>query len=568
MLSAMLFIPHYLNMRINTVPEFMKRRFGGSCYRFISYYALFTTVVTWLGSTLYTGSLLTSQIMGWPFWVSALVLTAIATSFTVAGGLAAVVITDAFQSVLMIVGAVTLTVIACAKIGSIEHLIESVPPKYWRLIRPAGDAHFPWHAMFLGYPVLAIWFWCTDQTIIQRVLGTKDLRNGQLGAVLTGYLKILPPLIFLFPGILCYVLHPNLENSDRAFVTMVDHYLPVGMVGLIIAVLIAAVVTTLDSALNSFSTVFTLDIYVRKFRPEATPAETKWIGRVVTCVAACIAVGYALFMAGVGKEMFDLFSTVMSFISPTMAAVFMVGILWKRATAKAALATLVLGTAVSLPLAVCHLKDWPSASEGVLTLSGKDTVENYEKVLGTVEYMNQSENPTAAPRALALVADPKTPGRRDLGAVALEVPAGGTEMEAMPIFPDAPSRLDGLEGGHLHSLTLTLENLEDGADEVLSFDTRGTNISGSYNNHFWPHYLFFAFLLFAGLGSFMIVVSLLTKKSPEQEDLPTMKEAYANQDTKSGGVWVLWGILAVIMVSLYAFFELLPMLTASFRMGG
>ena len=140
-------------------------------------------------------------------------------------------------------------------------------------MRSSDDDVYPWHAVLLGYPVLAIWFWCTDQTIVQRALGAKSLRESQLGIVFCGYLKIIPPFIFMLPGILCYVLHPDLANPDEAFMTMVTNYLPVGMTGLIVAVLIAALVSTVDSGLNSFSTVFTLDIYVKKFRPDATQAE-------------------------------------------------------------------------------------------------------------------------------------------------------------------------------------------------------------------------------------------------------------------------------------------------------
>ncbi|NOX56257.1 MAG: sodium/solute symporter, partial [Planctomycetes bacterium] len=273
MLLAMLFVPYYLATGISTMPQFMKRRFGPATYEFLSWYALFTTIILWLGGTLYASGVLLSQIMNWPVWISIVVLTVIATSFTVAGGLAAVVITDSFQAILMILGSAALTVIAFNKVGGFGPLLDRVPADYWKLIRPVGDKDFPWHAMFLGYPVLGIWFWCTDQTIVQRVLGARDVRQGQLGAVFAGFLKILTPLIFMMPGILCFLLHPELDDPDEAFMTMVTQYLKPGMVGLIVAVLIAAVISTIDSGLNSFSTVFTLDIYVRRLRPEATPSE-------------------------------------------------------------------------------------------------------------------------------------------------------------------------------------------------------------------------------------------------------------------------------------------------------
>ena len=434
MLLAMLFVPHYLNTKISTMPEFMMRRFGQPTYRFLSWYALFTTIALWLGATLYTGGILFGQIMGWPVWLSVVVLTVIATSFTVAGGLAAVVITDAFQSILMIFGATVLTIIALAEVGSLDRLVYGVPPDYWKLIRPAADSQYPWPAVFLGYPVMGIWFWCTDQTVVQRVLGAKDLRHGQLGIVFAGYLKILPPFLFFLPGIICFVLHPKLASSDHAFITMVTTHWPVGMVGRVFAVLIAALISTLDSGLNSFSTIFTLDIYVKTLRPEATKKEIKWIGRAATLAAAGIGIVFTIAMGSASKDMFDLFQSVIGFIAPPMSAVFLIGVLWKRATSTAAISTLIVGSIVSLSVGACHIWDWPNAE-------------------------------------------------------------------------------------------------------------------------FWPHFLLLSFYLFVGICAFMVVISLLTQKSPEEENLPTLKETYTNQGTQPGPVWTFWGLLAVIMLALYLVFN-------------
>jgi SSS family solute:Na+ symporter len=178
--------------------------------------------------------------------------------------------------------------------------------------------------------------------------------------VFAGYLKILTPFIFMLPGMLCFVLFPDLEQPDKyAFMTMVTECLVPGMVGLIVAVLIAAVISTIDSGLNSFSTVFTLDIYVKRLRPEATSQEIKWLGRMATIVAACIAVATALAIGTVDKTMFDLLQSIISFIAPPMAAVFTIGVLWRRATGKAAFWSLVLGSLVSVSVGVCQMADWP-----------------------------------------------------------------------------------------------------------------------------------------------------------------------------------------------------------------
>ncbi len=358
-LLAMLFIPHYMTTKISTMPEFIKHRFGEPSYRFLSFYVLLSTLILWLGGALYAGGILLSQILGWPLLTSLIVLTTIAAVLTVAGGLAAVIVTDTFQSILMIAGSTILTIIAFDKIGGLDGLVQNTPKNYWTLIRPMSDQAYPWIAVFLGYPILGIWFWCTDQTIVQRVLGAKDIRNGQLGAVFTGFLKILPPLIFMLPGVFCFLLHPNLDNPDKAFITMVTNYLPIGMPGLIVAVLVSALISTVDSGLNSFSTVFTLDIYCRYFSPNSTAQERKFIGRIVTVLSAAAAILFALWMGKLGKNMFDLLQGIIAFLAPPMAAVFLIGILWKRATAKAALSTLVGGSILCLTIGYFHLNDQP-----------------------------------------------------------------------------------------------------------------------------------------------------------------------------------------------------------------
>ncbi|MHC4074954.1 MAG: sodium:solute symporter family transporter [Planctomycetota bacterium] len=360
LLLALVFIPHYLNYKISTMPEFVSRRFDNRCRTFLSWYTVLTTVVVWLGGILYCGGLLLSQIMNWPVWLCVMVLACIATSFTVAGGLEAVVITDTFQAILMIVGSAALVVIGLQKVGGIDKLIESVPPDYWKLIRSTDDAYYPWHAILLGYPVLGVWFWCTDQTIVQRVLGARDLKQGQLGVAWGCLLKTLVPFLFFVPGILCKVLHPNLSDPDAAYVTMIANYLPIGMTGLIIAVLVSALISTVDSGLNSLSTVFTLDIWCKKVRPNASVKERILIGRITTVGAALIAVLYAIGLTTIkGMNLWDLMISVNSFLAPTLAVVFLLGVFWKRATSTAAFWTMVICTICSVSFGVYYLKFWP-----------------------------------------------------------------------------------------------------------------------------------------------------------------------------------------------------------------
>jgi SSS family solute:Na+ symporter len=390
-------------------------------------------VVLWLGGALYAGGLLLSQIMDWPLWVSVVALMTVATFLTVAGGLAVVMVTDSFQSILMIVGAGALTVIGFSHVGSLDVLLETVPPERWALFRPASDPAYPWPAILLGYPILGIWFWCTDQTIVQRVLGARDLNQGQRGALFTGFLKICTPFIFTLPGFFCFVLHPGLEDPDKAFMTMVANYMPAGAVGLIVAVLIAALISTIDSGLNSFSTIFTLDIYQRKFKPDASAHHLKTVGRVVTIAIGLAGIGIALSMQTVGKNLFDLLQGIIAYFAPPMAAVFLIGVLWRRATAVSALVTLVVGSTVSLGI-------------------------------GVMDFMK---------------------------------------------FPR--------EG-------------------------------------FWPHFLLMSFYLFAGISLFMVVLSLLTRNSANEEQFPSPAEA-SRRGGATPAVWFGWAVLGAIMAGLYLLFN-------------
>lgn len=359
-LLGMVFVPFYLSTNISTMPEFVKKRYGKSCYTFMSFYSLFGTVVLWIGGTLYAGGALLAQLLGWEVMPSIWVLAVLSTVFTVTGGLRAVMVTDSFQSVLIIIGAAILTISAFLHLDSLSALrdvtVEGTRPELtWKLFHPAGSAT-PWYAFVLGFPVLSLWFWCSDQTIVQRALGARNLAQGQAGTLFCGFLKILPPFIFLLPGIIAAVLMPGIEDDKDVFLLMVNTYLGSGLKGLIVAVLVAAVVSTLNSGLNSFSTVYTLDIHQRWFSRDQSQRHLRITGMVTTCLAGLMAVGIANYLkeaqeAG-GLNLFNLFQSIIGYMAPPVSTVFVLGIFWKRATATGALVTLVGGTILCLGLGV------------------------------------------------------------------------------------------------------------------------------------------------------------------------------------------------------------------------
>jgi SSS family solute:Na+ symporter len=337
LLLAMVFTPYYLSLNITTIPQFIQRRFGGTMYRLLTAYSLFTIVIIWLGGGLYVGGLLFSQFTGWDLWVSVLLLLFIATSFTIVGGIAAVIVTDVFQTVLMIVGMSALTLIGLYEVGGFDGLMAKTPPEYWRLIDTESES-VPWVAFVLGYPIMGVWFWCTDQTIVQRVFAAKDLPTAQKGVLLAGFLKILPPFIFILPGIIFFALQPGLDNPDGAFIAMVSEYMPVGFRGLMIAVLMAALISTLDSGLNSFSTIFTLDFYEPVFKKgkKLSIKETRMVGRIVTLAASVLAFFWAIAMDNVNTNLFELLQSLIAFLAPPLTTLFLVGLFWRRVTATAA----------------------------------------------------------------------------------------------------------------------------------------------------------------------------------------------------------------------------------------
>lgn len=362
LLLALVFAPRYLRAKIQTLPEFMGKRFGESTRSILAWYTLATILISWLALTLFAGGILMEQIFDIPLWLSVVILVLISAFFTIAGGLEAIAYTNTFQMVLLISVSIALTVAGVMKAGGLAAIYEQMPSRYWNLFLPLDDDHYPWLAILLGYPVMGVWFWCTDQSMVQSVLGARNLKQGQLGASFAGWLKILDVALFILPGMICYVLFPNLQDPDQAYMTMVTGLFPVGMTGLVMAVLIAALVSTVDSALNSLSTVFTIDIYVNKYDPDAKPRKIVSVGRIVTAVGAMIAILLALLIDSIkGLNLFDVFQSVLGFIAPSMSVVFLLGVLWKKMTTLAANIVLSAGTFFSMGTGVLYLWVFPSA---------------------------------------------------------------------------------------------------------------------------------------------------------------------------------------------------------------
>lgn len=359
-LLAVVFAPRYLASGVRTLPEFLGIRYGKQTQTILAWYSLVKMLISWLSLGLFAGGFLVRQILGIPMWQSVIFLVALAGVFAYTGGLKTVARVNIFQMILLILVSALLSYLGLSKIGGIEALVEQTPANYWTLIRPASDVDYPWYAIMLGYPVAAVAFFCTDQAMVQSVLGAKNLKQGQLGVNFLAWLKILSLPLFILPGIICYVLFPDLDDPSLAYMTMVTNLFPVGLNGLVIVVLIAVLVGTIGSSLNSLSTVFTIDIYLKRMNPKASNQQIVQVGRYCIMVGCFIAVLIAIAIDQIkGLNLFDVFQSILGFIAPPLTAVFLLAVLWKR-TNKAAINTILsVGSLLSLGVGVLYLWVFP-----------------------------------------------------------------------------------------------------------------------------------------------------------------------------------------------------------------
>jgi SSS family solute:Na+ symporter len=340
---AIFFLPFYLRSRIFTLPEFLENRFDSRARYYFSALTVLTNICVDTAATLYAGALVVQLIFpSVELWQSIFLLAILSGLYTIAGGLKAVVYTDAIQAVLLIFGSVVLTILAFVEIGSWEAVKAVTPAQHFHIIQPHNDVFLPWPGLFTGVFLLGFYFWATNQFIVQRALGAKNLRHGQLGALFAGFLKISTPLfIMIVPGLMARVLYPNIEKANLVFPMLMFDLLPKGLLGLVLAGLIAAMMSSIDSALNSASTLVTMDFF-KKLRPQTTSVQLMWIGRAVTFVFMLAAAAWA---PQVDKfpTLWQYLQSALSYIVPPIVALFFMGVFWKRANANGAVAGIITG---------------------------------------------------------------------------------------------------------------------------------------------------------------------------------------------------------------------------------
>src|SRR5262250_2027522 len=341
------FVPFYLRSNVFTMPQFLERRFSRQCAVYLAAISIIAYIFTKISVQLYAASVVLERVAGWPLWKTAVVLVIATGIYTIAGGLAAVIYTDTVQTLILIAGALALTIIGLHRVGGLEHLRTMVPPDYFHMIKPASDPNFPWTGIFFGAPILGIWYWCTDQVIVQRVLAAKDVANAKAGTVVAGFLKVLPVFMLIVPGMTARALYPQemASDSNAAFPTLVVRLMPVGLQGVMVAAMLAALMASKAAVFNSSSTIFTMDFY-KKFRPDASDRRLINVGRMATVVMVGLSLLWIPFMSRISSQLWIYLQSVQAYISPPIAAVFLLGVFWKRINGQGAIVSLLLGFAL------------------------------------------------------------------------------------------------------------------------------------------------------------------------------------------------------------------------------
>jgi solute:Na+ symporter, SSS family len=350
---ALVFAPFYFRNKIETLPEYVEKRFGPASRSFLAFMAILGALFIHIGMSLYAGATVFEQFFGVNVYASIVLISVVTAIYTVAGGLKAVVVTETIQTVLLIAGSVIVTVLAvmalpAAGIYSYAELEAAVKPNQLSMIWTDKATEADWLSFVMGYWVLGVWYWCTDQTIVQRVLAAKTERDAQIGPLFAGFLKILPVFILVFPGVIAYAIFRDQigDNANQALPFLIQELTPTGLRGLISAGLLAALMSTIAAALNSCATLVAVDI-VQRLRPATSDAARVRIGRWSAVGVMILAMAWST----QGEKFTSIFTAVQQIgatLAPPITAVFVMGVFWRRGTARAALTTLIVGFALGV----------------------------------------------------------------------------------------------------------------------------------------------------------------------------------------------------------------------------
>jgi solute:Na+ symporter, SSS family len=352
------FVPFYMRSMVYTMPEFLERRYNSQSRMLLSIIQLLSYIIAKVSVTIYAGALVVTSFLGVDFWTGAIVLVIITGIYTVLGGLHAVMYTETLQAIILIVGSLTLMLVGLDKVGGWDALVSSLPKEKLNMFPPLSDPDFPWLGILFASPIVGLWYWCTDQHIVQRCLAGRDEKQARRGTIFAAYLKLFPFFIFMIPGIIAYTLAKQgkivLPNGDQAFPTLVKELMPVGLRGVLAGGLLAALMSSLAAVYNACSTLFTMDIY-KKYHPQATNHQLVKVGRIATGIAVILGMIWIPIMKGISGVLYQYLQSVQSYLAPPIAAVFLLGVFSKRINAKGAYTAMVVGFIIGMVRIILEL---------------------------------------------------------------------------------------------------------------------------------------------------------------------------------------------------------------------
>ncbi len=347
---ALFMLPYFLRAGLFTIPEYLETRFDKRSRYAFSAFTILAIIFIDTAGALYAGGLVITRVFPIDLWLAVAILAFVAGAYTILGGLSAVVVTDTVQAILLIIGGIAIFVLALGEVGGWTEFVNQATqqqPNAMQLYRPASADFTPW----LGLPgviLLGFYYWTLNQFIVQRTLGADNLDQGRKGALWAGFLKLPNIFIMIVPGVIALLLYPNLDNPDLVFPTLAFDLLPIGLRGLVMAALIAAIMSSLDSALNAASSLVTMD-FIKGLRPDTGQQALVRIGRITTGVIMIIGAIYAPSIAGF-ESLFSYFQSALSFVTPPIIAVYIAGLFVKRLNATAAFYTILAGLVIGIPL--------------------------------------------------------------------------------------------------------------------------------------------------------------------------------------------------------------------------
>lgn len=377
-----LFIPFLLASRVFTAPEFMEKRFNGFLRIFFAVVTVISNVIAFLAGVLYGGGIALHALFGWNLWFSIIALGIVAGAWATYGGLASVAWTDFFTIIVMLCGGAMVTILGLQYLGgesgsivegframleanyarsgayadavarTAPHIVQQPTYDRMAIFQPLTHVLAPWPQIFLGFLSLSIWYNVINQFMIQRVFAAKDMYHARMGIVLAGYLKIVMPLLVVVPGLILFTTNPEImsldwkdvqRQADQGYIHLLQALVPVGLRGFLLAALFGSIQSTVNSVLNSTSTIFTLDLYRRLIKRDASDKHYVVFGMIATVVFLAISIVLAGFINRLGGSLFAYVQELYAFFAPPFAAIFLLGVLFRRINATGASAAVVLG---------------------------------------------------------------------------------------------------------------------------------------------------------------------------------------------------------------------------------